>query len=156
MCMQVNLSENVIRSVTKTIYKPHVDLDLSHNRLRKLPPGRGKKPGIHSIDASYNELTSLPDRVDNLVCMTRLDLSHNKLGQLSVELGLTRYIRHLDLSHNTLTSIPDELCSLGHALDTLSVNNNRLTTLPTTVQLLQVSQRHSTRRSTRTISDGNN
>jgi len=67
----------------KSFYKPPAELDLSNNRLKKMPAAKSKKKNcIHSIDVSGNALTKLPANIDNLVCMTRLDLSNNNLQEV--------------------------------------------------------------------------
>ena len=80
---QIDVSKNHVRSVKKNFYKPPVELDLSENRLKKLPAAKSKKKNyIHSLDASRNALTKIPTNINNLVCMTRLDLSNNNLQEV--------------------------------------------------------------------------
>ena len=80
---QIDVSKNQVRSVKKNFYKPPVELNVSDNRLKKLPTAKSKKKNfIHSIDASHNSLSKLPPRVNSLVCMTRLDLSNNNLNEV--------------------------------------------------------------------------
>lgn len=77
-----------MRTVKKNFYKPPIQLDLSENRLKKLPAAKSKKKNcIHSINVSHNALTKLPPSINSLVCMTRLDLSNNNLQEVS-RLGL--------------------------------------------------------------------
>jgi len=83
LTLQIDVSKNQVRSVKKNFYKPPADLDLSKNRLKKMPAAKSKKKNfIHSIDVSGNSLTKLPPNIDNLVCMTRLDLSNNNLQEV--------------------------------------------------------------------------
>jgi len=120
------------------MYKLPITLDLSHNKLKKLPPPKMKVPTIHKVDLSHNQIAQLPASFNNLQCMTRLDLSNNQLSELSEALGLTKYIRWLDLSHNLLVELPESLCALGYAIDELHVTNNQLTTLPQNIDNFKV------------------
>ena len=135
------MSHNAIKRYTKNMYKLPVTVDLSNNKLKKLPPPKMKVPLIHKLDVSHNHLSQLPPNFNNLQCMTRLDLSHNQLEQVSEQLGLTKYIRWLDLSYNLLVELPDSFCALGYAIDELHVTNNRLTTLPQNIDNFKVTDR---------------
>jgi len=135
---QIDMSNNVIKSFTKNMYKMPITLDLSHNKLKKMPPPKMKGPQIHHIDVSHNLMTQLPVNINNLQCMTRLDLSNNQLEEISEQLGLTKYIRWLDLSHNVLVELPESFCALGYAIDELHVTHNKLTTLPQNVDNFKV------------------
>jgi len=136
---QIDVSNNVIKKYTKNMYKMPITLNLSRNKLKKLPPPKMKGPQIHKIDLSYNQLSQLPANFNNLQCMTRLDLSNNQLEAVSEQLGLTKYIRWLDLSHNLLVELPESFCALGYAIDELHVTHNQLTTLPQNVDNFKVS-----------------
>ena len=75
----------------KNFYKPPADLDISQNRLKKLPPAKGKKKNyIHSINASHNVITKLPANINNLACMTRLDLSSNHLHEVCMSVAINQ------------------------------------------------------------------
>ena len=84
MCgLQIDVSKNQVRTLKKNFYRPPIELDVSQNRLKKLPTAKSKKKNyIHSIDASHNVIAKLPPRMNNLVCMTRLDLSNNNLHEV--------------------------------------------------------------------------
>ena len=81
--VQIDVSKNQVRTVKKNFYKPPIELDLSDNRLKKLPAAKSKKKNyIHAINASHNALTKIPPNVNSLTCMTRLDLSNNSLREV--------------------------------------------------------------------------
>ena len=83
---QIDVSKNQVRSVKKNFYKPPIELDISDNRLKKLPAAKSKKKNcIHSINASRNSLSKLPASINSLACMTRLDLSNNNLQEVPVD-----------------------------------------------------------------------
>jgi len=81
--VQIDVSKNHVRSVKKNFYRPPIELDVSDNRLKKLPAAKSKKKNcIHAINVSRNGLTKLPTNINNLACMTRLDLSNNSLQEV--------------------------------------------------------------------------
>jgi len=80
---QVDVSKNHVRNVKKNFYKPPIELDVSQNRLKKLPAAKSKKKNcIHALDVSHNSLGKLPASINSLACMTRLDLSNNNLQEV--------------------------------------------------------------------------
>ena len=54
-------------------------LNLSHNKLTKIPSGVYNMLELHSLAASNNIITSIDDRICDLNMLNHLDLAHNKL-----------------------------------------------------------------------------
>ncbi len=81
-------------------------LDLSHNKLIKLPDNIGKLSRLSKINLSHNKLIELPDSIGNLSQLTAIDLSYNKLTELPVSIGNLLQLTHIDLSFNKLTILP--------------------------------------------------
>ena len=98
----------------------------------ELPQDGGKwwecRETIESLDASQNELTSLPD-LSTLPELRELALNHNQLQQLPPHCwGALVELKLLELSHNRLQALPD---GLGAApLARLHVAHNMLRALP--------------------------
>ncbi|XP_072479667.1 leucine-rich repeat-containing protein 57 [Notamacropus eugenii] len=76
-------------------------------------------------------LTEFPEDLQRLTSNLRtIDLSNNKIEHLPPALiGKFSLLRSLTLNHNRLAVLPEELCKLTK-LETLHLNNNRLTQLP--------------------------
>ena len=84
---------------------------------------------LEKIDASQNELTSLPELV-TLPELRELLLNHNQLEHLPSFAAQTE-LKLLELSHNRLSSLPDDFgAGAVPPLARLSCAQNRLVTLP--------------------------
>ena len=84
------------------------------------------------LDLSYNNLTHLqPETFAGNERLQTLTLSHNKIAALSPY--VFPYIKHLksiDLSHNYIEDIQrNTFENLGNSVESLNVDNNRLSTL---------------------------
>lgn len=127
----IDLSQNDITKLNKSIYRIPMRLNVSHNKLASLPPPVGVQgPTIHDIDASHNRITSLPSGMGNLGCLTSLNLSDNRLAELPAAVARLRYLRLLDVSRNCLSTLPEDICLLDWSLEELRVAGNQLRQLP--------------------------
>ncbi|GMO54072.1 NEL-type E3 ubiquitin ligase domain-containing protein [Bradyrhizobium ottawaense] len=95
------------------------ELNLAMLRLTSLPP---LPAGLHSLDASFNRLTSLPETLPD--ALNSLNVNGNQLVSLP---ALPAGLALLDVWSNRLTSLPE---TLPAALEGLNVGNNQLTSLP--------------------------
>lgn len=126
----LDLSDNAIRKLKKTIYRVPMSLNISHNQLADLPPVSIKNASIRRIDASHNHLERLPAGIDKLVRLLKLNVANNSLSALPREVGNMRYLSSLDVSRNQLTSLPEEICRLDFSLEELRIAENAITELP--------------------------
>jgi Leucine-rich repeat (LRR) protein len=76
-----------------------------------------------------NQLTTLPDSIDQLTQLRELDLEGNQLTTLPTTIGQLSHLRFLILKNNQLSSLPDSIGELSE-LEGLYLANNRLTALP--------------------------
>lgn len=158
----INLRNNTITSLPHDIFDGLHELqsiDLSQNALVQfslLPSQQQQMPNIISINLGYNALTTLPPTIERLEI---LNLEHNKLRNLTLPIVYPS-LRRLILSSNQLTSIHDRIFSnvnsieqiffdsnlisfiandsfLGlHKLNEISLNDNRLSTVPVSINYL--------------------
>ncbi|XP_065184793.1 PH domain leucine-rich repeat protein phosphatase 1-like isoform X1 [Sycon ciliatum] len=103
-------------------------LDVSHNHLTKLPARIfWNMPCLRGVDASFNRLQSLPERIDNCQ-MARLNLHGNRIRELPIAfLMRANMLIALNLSSNLLTGLPP----IGPAheiyhMEELALTNNSL------------------------------
>ncbi|NWZ41702.1 MFHA1 protein, partial [Brachypodius atriceps] len=113
------------------------ELDLSFNRLRRLPEGLGRLRHLRTLDVDHNLLSSFPAPLLELAALEELDCSGNRhLGALPEGIAALRRLKILWLSGTGLASLPEGLCQLN-ALESLMLDGNRLQALPTGFGRLQ-------------------
>ncbi|KAM6313377.1 malignant fibrous histiocytoma-amplified sequence 1 [Aegotheles albertisi] len=106
------------------------ELDLSFNRLRRLPEGLGHLRHLRALDVDHNLLPSFPAPLLELAALEELDCSGNRhLGALPEGIAALRRLKILWLSGTGLAALPEGLCQLG-ALESLMLDGNRLRALP--------------------------
>ncbi|NXP73989.1 MFHA1 protein, partial [Ramphastos sulfuratus] len=106
------------------------ELDLSFNRLRRLPEGLGRLRHLRALDVDHNLLPSFPAQLLELAALEELDCSGNRhLGALPEGIAALRRLKILWLSGTGLATLPEGLCQLS-ALESLMLDGNRLQALP--------------------------
>ncbi|KAL2765696.1 platelet glycoprotein Ib alpha chain precursor [Daubentonia madagascariensis] len=107
-------------------------LDISHNKLKSLPPLGLALPALTTLDVSFNQLTSLsPGALDGLSQLHELYLRKNNLKTLPPGLlAPTPQLKKLNLANNKLTELPSGLLDGLEELDTLYLQENSLHTIP--------------------------
>ncbi|NXX49007.1 MFHA1 protein, partial [Tricholaema leucomelas] len=106
------------------------ELDLSFNRLRRLPEGLGRLRHLRALDVDHNLLPSFPAPLLELAALEELDCSGNRhLGSLPEGISALRRLKILWLSGTGLATLPEGLCQLS-ALESLMLDGNRLQALP--------------------------
>ncbi|NXO60568.1 MFHA1 protein, partial [Aramus guarauna] len=106
------------------------ELDLSFNRLRRLPEGLGRLRHLRALDVDHNLLPSFPAPLLELAALEELDCSGNRhLGALPEGIAALRRLKILWLSGTGLAALPEGLCQLS-ALESLMLDSNRLRALP--------------------------
>ncbi|XP_039397139.1 malignant fibrous histiocytoma-amplified sequence 1 isoform X1 [Mauremys reevesii] len=106
------------------------ELDLSFNRLRRLPEALGRLQRLRSLDVDHNELPAFPAPLLELGALEELDCSGNRqLRALPEGIAALRCLKILWLSGTGLGALPEGLCQLG-ALESLMLDGNQLRALP--------------------------
>ncbi|NXL58774.1 MFHA1 protein, partial [Chordeiles acutipennis] len=106
------------------------ELDLSFNRLRRLPEGLGHLRHLRALDVDHNLLPSFPAALLELAALEELDCSGNRhLGALPEGIAALHRLKILWLSGTGLAALPEALCQLS-ALESLMLDGNRLRALP--------------------------
>ncbi|XP_067017125.1 leucine-rich repeat serine/threonine-protein kinase 1-like isoform X3 [Acropora muricata] len=104
-------------------------LNLSHNKLKRLPRGIQGCASLTKLYLDHNSLKEFPMPWKSPLQI--LDLSHNSFTHFScnVELVWASSLKRLNLSNNKLTSISWSVCQLS-CLQDLDVSHNALKCLP--------------------------
>ncbi|NWR61048.1 MFHA1 protein, partial [Bucorvus abyssinicus] len=106
------------------------ELDISFNRLRRLPEGLGRLRHLRALDVDHNLLSSFPTPLLELAALEELDCSGNRhLGALPEGIAALHRLKILWLSGTGLAALPEGLCQLS-ALESLMLDGNRLQALP--------------------------
>lgn len=109
-------------------------LDLSHNRLMRVPEELGTLTALRVLDLSDNSLTSIPTTVSDLKALTVLNLERNWLAAVPDCLGCLAALQCLNLDNNQLRVVPSMLAALAQ-LQELTLADNEVAGL--TDNLLQ-------------------
>eukprot|EP00698_Gefionella_okellyi_P003983 TRINITY_DN1368_c0_g1_i2.p1 TRINITY_DN1368_c0_g1~~TRINITY_DN1368_c0_g1_i2.p1 ORF type:complete len:1011 (+),score=208.04 TRINITY_DN1368_c0_g1_i2:41-3073(+) len=108
-----------------------LELNISHNEFETLPAlqsGARLSP-LACLDASANQLTTIPNYVFYVNTLTALNLSHNKLTFLPGFVGQLTQLQQLDVSHNQMTMVPPDMAQLTR-LRALNLSGNYFRTIP--------------------------
>nr|CCA18050.1 conserved hypothetical protein [Albugo laibachii Nc14] len=133
----LNLSHNHLEHISARIQDLEFlqVLDLSFNRLSKLPSGL-HSTSLHTINASHNHISTISSMLWTLTDLSSLDLSHNDLRLFPIpvhpamaENAANFYgafnLEFLELSSNKLIEFP-RFQSSFHRLRMLNLSNNEI------------------------------
>ncbi len=109
-------------------------LSLRDNQLTTLPDAIGNLTLLESLNLNNNQLTTLPDSIGNLTQLQQLYLRNNQLATLPDAIRDLKQLQGLNLSYNKLTTLPDAIGDLTGLQGLLLLDNNKLTTLPSTIE----------------------
>ena len=86
-------------------------------------------PHLTVLNLSHNKISKVPDSLFGFIHLRLLDLSFNKIDNVPSTISLFHDLRKLDLSHNELSKIPSSVSNLKR-LEKLNVSHNKLEHLP--------------------------
>jgi hypothetical protein len=142
----LDLSRNKLKKLPHSIgqLKRLQSLNLFNNQLKTLPDSLGKLVEIKSLDLSGNEIIVLPKSFEQLTNLETLNLAANLLSVLPSWINKVTKLQILDLSDNLIKKLPEYLGQLAK-LKELNVSNsrslpghrNQLTDIPTTLVQLE-------------------
>eukprot|EP01096_Ripella_sp_DP13-Kostka_P013510 TRINITY_DN587_c0_g1_i3.p1 TRINITY_DN587_c0_g1~~TRINITY_DN587_c0_g1_i3.p1 ORF type:complete len:1377 (+),score=731.02 TRINITY_DN587_c0_g1_i3:157-4287(+) len=101
-----------------------------YNLLESIPgPSFAAFEKLVKLDLSHNKITKLPDEITEIVSLQELYLHNNALTELPESFRMLTSLKKVNLANNMLTGLPEELSNLFH-LEYLNVNTNQLTKIP--------------------------
>lgn len=120
--------EQPLRRRARDFCKKLTSLDLSINRLSKLPDELGALQSLEVLNVSENRLTALPSWVAALP-LQFLDAESNQLTHLPLDLASNTSIEALIASQNRIAAVDGQLLTIP-TLRHLSLDQNDLAALP--------------------------
>ena len=100
---RLDLSANFFTNITM-VSTTLTFLDISQNDLTSFPVL--DCPNLEKINASYNNITSIPDQITNLVNLKSLDLKNNLIKNLPRSFCLLTSLSLLQLDNNPISEVP--------------------------------------------------
>ncbi|XP_026869140.2 volume-regulated anion channel subunit LRRC8E [Electrophorus electricus] len=129
---ELDLKENRLTTVEEILSLQHCrrlnTLRLWHNSIAYMPEDISKLRSLETLDLSWNKIRRLPPRLCYCTRLRLLDLSHNQLTSLPPEIGILQSLWHFSVAYNSLEVLPDELFSCKR-LRTLDLGNNSIALL---------------------------
>lgn len=113
-------------------------LNLNNNHLYDFPFSLFELVLLQDLDLSENKISRMPKYVSKFQRLTCLNISHNCLRKLPAEL-CSLPLDSLFLEHNHLKRLPDNFGHLSQLKD-LNLSNNKLKKLPITFQHLTITE----------------
>lgn len=102
-------------------------LDLSANRLDKVPDWVCQCTSLEYLNLSRNRINSLPPCLGNLKNLQYLAANRNPLGSLPEELSECTQLKYLDLWQTWIDVIPWELHKLNESLKVVDLRDITMT-----------------------------
>ncbi|XP_064857441.1 volume-regulated anion channel subunit LRRC8C [Oncorhynchus nerka] len=139
---ELDLKENKLTTVEEILSLQHcrrlVTLRLWHNGITYIPEHIAKLKSLETLNVSWNKIRKLPSRLFYCTKLRHLNLSHNQLTSLPAEVGILQSLQFFSAAFNSLEQLPEELFSCKR-LKTLALGNNCLLSLsPRVANLAQL------------------
>ncbi|KAJ6248013.1 hypothetical protein M0813_18111 [Anaeramoeba flamelloides] len=112
-------------------------INFSRNQLTELPEIFSQLTSLTELDLSYNSFKSFPLVLNRLTTLKRLTLRSNQIKFVNCSLDSLNNLFDLDLSNNCLTRLPESFFSGLLSLAVLSIKNNKLKLIPSSISILQ-------------------
>ena len=130
----MNLSRNRLTKLPSCIaaFKHLRVLALAWNSLLELPDSIGDLAMLEELSAAFNKLESLPKSMSKCRALSRVDLHCNRLSQLTKMIGEWKVLEVLRLEGNRLETLPSAI-GLCRSLLVLNVTDNKLKALPDSI-----------------------
>ena len=124
---KINLSHNKINKIPKAFFHFHQleELRLSNNKISKLPLQAGNWKKLSVLNLSHNRIKELPSSLGELFMLRHCYLNYNKLSALPESIGQLSWLSQLELDNNTFTHFPRALVHCPR-LTVLTLRNNQL------------------------------
>ncbi len=113
-------------------------LDLSNKGIKDMTGIRYLK-NVTVINLSKNKISKIPDEIGNLTQLVQLDLSLNSITSISRNIGKLSSLTHLDISGNKFSYLPSNVAELSN-LTHLDISANRIYKLSSAMSKLNLTE----------------
>ena len=93
---------------------------------------------LNFLDISKCTLSDLSDDLGNFTELTKLSLRHDSLSRLPASIGCLTNLKFLDISFNSISALPSSIFADLLHLETLMIDSNSLTELPSLKGLMDL------------------
>lgn len=133
----LNMSGNSFEALPKEIGRLKMlrDLDVSRNKLERLPAQLGTCARIRKLKLGGNMLKALPEQLQNLTLLEELIAPDNRITSVSAAIVKLPRLTVLDLARNDLRMLPPEVAD-SPSLEEIDVTGNEhLATVPPAMRM---------------------
>ena len=113
--VKLTLRKSKLKEIPAEVFEkfPNLQvLDLSKNKLTRIPAAVGKLEYLQILDVSANMITEFPDELCDLPNLRKLSAGRNELSQLPGNIGNLKELEFLDLWSNNLRGLPNSVSDL--------------------------------------------
>lgn len=111
---EIDLSNNGIKKFPKSLLQGQIiNLNLSSNKIEKIPENINQLKKIKFLDLSYNNIEELPEEICELTELRTLDLTGNRISTLPKSFSNLKKLNQLNLNGNLLGDVPIEISNQG-------------------------------------------
>jgi Leucine-rich repeat (LRR) protein len=118
---------DIEKDITKLKRLKHIDLSV--NRIKKIPNFIGELINLELFDISLNGITKIPTSMNNLVHLRYLNMSYNRISKFPSEICYLSNLNELLLHKNKIKQIPSEIQNCT-SLTILNLEVNLISIIP--------------------------
>lgn len=108
-------------------------LDLSKQKLSKVPADVFQLKNLYELVLSKNKLTRIPDEISQLKKLRILRVDRNKIESLPESIGSLQYLEILDINRSDMFYLPESLGNCS-SLERIIAWDTNLSTLPASLK----------------------
>ena len=130
----LDLSDNKLNKLPKAIdkVKKLKEIDLRNNNFTTIPKAIIRLPSLRVLSVKNNQLKEIPDQIGNLVSLKKLSLEGNKLKNIPEALHNLTVLKSFGLGDNEITDLPEFIGNFP-SLKNLNLSVNHLKKIPRTI-----------------------
>lgn len=115
-------------------------LNLSQKKINYIPEAVWRQPQLKILLLDFNNIDSIPYKIENLKLLRTLDLGDNsRLNRISSKIKNLKLLKNLDLSYTGFSKFPIEILYLD-SLQSLDLGYTNLRTVPPEIKELKLLQ----------------